>query len=144
MTEFPGPGSGRAGCEVTGLTTTAEEQIGASAELVWDLVADITRVGEWSPECIGAAWAGEPARPLPGARFTGHNRLPDGFEYQVTCVVTEADRPRSFGWMVLDNSADPARPSSLWRYRIDSLPGGCRVAQRFTHGAGRQLPAGNG
>jgi hypothetical protein len=58
-------------------------------------------------------------------------------EYEVTCVVTEADRPRAFGWVVLDDSGDPARPSSSWRYQIDPLPGGgSRVRQRFTHGPG--------
>jgi hypothetical protein len=51
-------------------------------------------------------------------------------------VVTEADRPRAFAWVVLDDSGDPARPSALWRYQIDPLPGGSRVRQRFTHGPG--------
>ena len=82
------------------------------------------------------AWLGEPGRPQPGARFTGHNRFPNGFEYEVTCVVTEADRPRAFAWLVLDDSGDPARPSSSWRYQIDPLPGGGRVRQSFTHGPG--------
>jgi hypothetical protein len=54
----------------------------------------------------------------------------------VTCVVTEADRPRAFAWVVLDDTGDLARPSSSWRYRIDPLPGGSRVRQRFTHGPG--------
>ena len=55
----------------------------------------------------------------------------------MTCVVTEAGRPRAFEWVVLDDSGDPARPSSSWRYRIDPLPGGgSRVLQRFTHGPG--------
>jgi uncharacterized protein YndB with AHSA1/START domain len=137
MTEFLGTGGGPIAYEVTGLTAAAEEVTAARPELVWDLVADVTRVGEWSPECIRAAWLGEPGRPQPGARFTGYNRLPNGFEYEVTCVVTEADRPRAFAWAVLDDSGDPARPSSLWRYRIDPLPGGgSRIRQRFTHGPG--------
>jgi hypothetical protein len=39
--------------------------------------------------------------------------------------------------VVLDDSGDPVRPSSSWRYRIDPLPGvGSRVRQRFTHGPG--------
>jgi hypothetical protein len=39
--------------------------------------------------------------------------------------------------VVLDDSGDPARPSSSWRYRIDPLPGGgSTVRQRFTHGPG--------
>jgi Polyketide cyclase / dehydrase and lipid transport len=137
MSEFLGTGGGQIACEVTGLTAAAEEVTAALPELVWDLVADVTRVGEWSPECVRAAWLGEPGRPQPGAMFTGYNRLPNGFEYQVTCVVTEADRPRAFAWAVLDDSGDPARPSSLWRYQIDPLPGGgSRVRQRFTHGPG--------
>jgi hypothetical protein len=77
------------------------------------------------------------ARPQPDARFTGYDRFLNGFEYEVTCVVTEAARPRVFGWVVLDDSGDPARPSSSWRYRIDPLPGGSsRVRQRFTHRPG--------
>jgi hypothetical protein len=43
---------------------------------VWDLIADVTPVGEWSPECVRAAWLGEPGRPQLGARFTGYNRMP--------------------------------------------------------------------
>jgi uncharacterized protein YndB with AHSA1/START domain len=137
MTEFPGAGAGQNACEVTGLTAVAEEVIAVRPELVWDLVADVTQVGRWSPECIRAAWIGEPGQPRPGARFTGRNRFPNGFEYEVTCVVTEADRPRAFGWVVLDDSGDPARPSSSWRYQIDPLPGrGSKVRQRFTHGPG--------
>jgi hypothetical protein len=136
MTEFLGTDGGQIAYEVTGLTADAEEVVAARPEVVWDLVADITRVGEWSPECIRAAWRGGPGQPQPGARFTGHNRLPNGFEYEVTCVVTEADRPRTFGWVVLDDGGDPARPSSSWRYRIDPVPSGSRIRQRFTHGPG--------
>ena len=137
MTEFLRTDGGQIACEVTGLTAAAEEVVAARPELVWDLIADVTHVGGWSPECIRAAWLTEPGRPQPGARFTGRNRLPNGFEYEVTCVVTEADPPRAFAWVVLDDSGDPARPSSSWRYRIDPLPGGgSRVRQRFTHGPG--------
>ena len=137
MTEFLGTNGGQVAYEVTGLTAAAEEVVAARPELVWDLVADVTRVGGWSPECTRAAWLGEPGRPQPGARFTGRNRFPNGFEYEVTCVVTEADRPLVFAWVVLDDSGDPARPSSSWQYRIDPLPaGGSLVRQRFTHGPG--------
>jgi hypothetical protein len=136
MTEFPTTDGGQIAYEVTGLSAAAEEVVTARPELVWDLVADVTRVGEWSPECIGAAWLGDPGRPESGARFTGHNGFPNGFEYEVTCVVTEAARPRAFAWVVLDDSGDPARPSSSWRYQIDPLPGGSRVRQCFTHGPG--------
>ncbi len=71
MTEFLGTSGGQIADEVTGLTAAAEQVVAARPELVWDLVADITRVGEWSPECTRAACLGEPGRPQPGARFTG-------------------------------------------------------------------------
>ena len=128
MTEFLGTDGGQIAYEVTGLTVAAEEVVAARPELVWDLVADITRVGRWSPECTRAAWLGEPGQPRPGARFTGHNRFPDGFEYEVTCVVTQADRPRAFAWVVLDDSDDPARPSSSWRSR--HRPERCSMRRR--------------
>jgi hypothetical protein len=123
--------------EVTGLTVAVEEVIAALPELVWDLAADVTRVGEWSPECIRASWLGEPGQAEPGARFTGRNRFPNGFEYEVTCMVTEANRPGVFAWVVLDDCGDPACPSSAWRYQIDPLPGGASlVRHRFTQGPG--------
>ena len=62
MTEFLGTDGGQIAYEVTGLTAAAEEVVAARPELVWDLVADVTRVGGWSPECIQAAWLGEPGR----------------------------------------------------------------------------------
>ncbi len=137
MTKFLGADGGQLADEVTGLTAAAEEVVAARPELVWALVADVTRVGGWSPECVRAAWLTEPGRPQRGARFAGCNRFSDGVEYEVACVVTEADRPRAFAWVVLDDSGDPACPSSSWRYRIDPLPGGgSRVRQRFTHGPG--------
>ena len=66
MTEFLGTHGGQIGYEVTGLTATAEETVTARPELLWDLVADITRVGEWSPECIRRPGRG--ARPAAARR----------------------------------------------------------------------------
>ena len=69
MTEFVGTDGGQIACEVTWLTATVEEVVAVRPELVWDLVADVTRVGGWSPECIRAAWSGSSARrsPVPGS-----------------------------------------------------------------------------
>jgi hypothetical protein len=87
MTEFVDSDDSQIGYEVTGLTAAAEEIIAARPEQL-----------------------DHPGPPRRGARFTGHNRLPNGFEYEVTCVVTEADRPRAFAGVVLDDSGDPLRP----------------------------------
>ena len=87
----------------------------------------------WSPECDHAGWLGPGDDPRPGARFTGHNRLGD-WEWTVTCVVTEAERPRVSAWTVLYSEAaagsDPGegieRASSFWRYDLHPGCGGHR------------------
>lgn len=97
----------------------------AAPEVVWDLLADITRVPEWSPECVRTAWLGD-------GRFTGRNRAANGFEWSVTCRVTESERPRAFGWDVLSDE----QVSSSWRCELSPVPDGTRVRESFTHGPG--------
>src|SRR4051812_48897757 len=46
----------------------------ASAETIYDLVAELTRIGEWSPECEHVEWEPGHTGPVTGARFVGHNR----------------------------------------------------------------------
>src|ERR1700727_265994 len=50
----------------------------ASADRVWHLVSDITRVGEFSPETFEAEWLDGARGPVPGARFRGHVRRHGG------------------------------------------------------------------
>ena len=54
---------------------TVRAAIDAPAERVWDLVSDVTRMGEWSPETRSCRWLGEPAAPEVGARFAGRNQF---------------------------------------------------------------------
>ena len=77
---------------VTGATTEALIRVGNSPEEVWELVTDVSRIGEWSPECTGAAWLDEGDGPAVGRRFEGHNRFANGQIGTVTCV--RAHEPR--------------------------------------------------
>jgi uncharacterized protein YndB with AHSA1/START domain len=52
----------------------AEIDIDAPPERVYALLADITRMGEWSPECVRCRWIGPPRGPRAGARFRGTSR----------------------------------------------------------------------
>jgi hypothetical protein len=53
-------------------------------------------------------------------------------------VVTAAERPHTFAWVVLDDAEDPDRPGSLWSYEL--APGDSaaetRVRHSFVHGPG--------
>jgi uncharacterized protein YndB with AHSA1/START domain len=130
--------------DVTGMRVNAEIVVSAPAEVVWDLLADIANVVTWSPECIRTAWLDDSHDFRPGNRFSGQNRLPDefanGLRWTVTCVITEAGRPRTLAWVVLDDedaTQTVEYPSSRWRYDLDAAPGGgTLVRQCFVHGPG--------
>jgi uncharacterized protein YndB with AHSA1/START domain len=124
---------------VTGAVAEVELVGDLPIDQVWGLVTDVSRIGEWSPECVFAAW--QPAQgevPRVGARFDARNEYAGGFKAVVECVVTEAVRPSVFEWVVLDDDQDVARPGSIWRYELecDDQGRGTRVRHRFTHGPG--------
>lgn len=124
---------------VTGASTEVELVVDRSIEEVWALVTDVSRIGEWSPECVFAAWRpGQDELPRVGAWFDARNEYADGYTATVECVVTAAERPSVFEWVVLDDDLDTARPGSIWRYELepDERGQGTRVRHRFTHGPG--------
>lgn len=134
--------------DATGATAEVELVTAGTRDRMWGLVTDVPRIGEWSPECAGAAWLDDEGLaedrpdgrvPQPGDRFEGRNEFAGGFASTVTCVVTATDRPAVFEWIVLDPSADPGRPGSVWRYELIQGPatGQTTVRHRFTHGSGR-------
>ena len=49
--------------------------IARSLEVLYDMVSDVTRMGQWSPACR-SCWWDEGALPEVGAWFTGRNELP--------------------------------------------------------------------
>jgi uncharacterized protein YndB with AHSA1/START domain len=123
--------------EASGAQVEVEVIVAKEPAQMWDLVTDVARIGEWSPECVGAAWL-DGATAEPGARFEGHNEYGNGYKATVTCVVTQAQRPSVFEWVVLDPSEQPAQPGSIWRYELSAgdQPGQTRVVHRFVHGPG--------
>jgi hypothetical protein len=48
--------------------------VAAPPDRGWDLVSDVTRVGEFSPETFEAEWLGGASGPAVGAHFRGHVR----------------------------------------------------------------------
>ena len=58
---------------VLGMHREASLEINAAPETVYDLVSNLARMGEWSPENIGGEWQGGGSGKA-GDRFLGHNR----------------------------------------------------------------------
>jgi uncharacterized protein YndB with AHSA1/START domain len=123
--------------KATGARVDVELIVDKEPAAMWELVTDVARIGEWSPECKGGAWL-EDGSARAGARFEGRNEFGNGFRGTVTCVVTEARRPDVFEWVVLDPSLSPESPGSIWRYELTpgDGPGQTRVHHRFVHGPG--------
>jgi hypothetical protein len=96
------------------LPTTASitVQIAAPASTVYDLIADVTNMGRWSPECHACDWLDEPG--LEGSHFRGRNRS-GAFRWTTEARVLNADRAREFSFATLHKGALATR----WIYRFD-------------------------
>lgn len=103
--------------------------VDAPAEEVYDLVADLPRMGEWSPECTSAAWRGGATSAVVGARFRGWNRK-GPIRWFTDGVVVEAERGRALAFDVRGLGLPVAR----WAYRLEPDAGGvgCTVTEEWT------------
>ncbi len=99
-----------------------------SPEELYDLVADVTRTGEWSPVCR-ACWWDEGAGPEVGSWFTGRNVTPQR-EWETRSQVVVADRGREFAFLV-------GGAWVRWGYTFAPAPGGTRLTESWEF-----LPAG--
>ena len=88
-----------------------------SPEQLYDMVTDVTRVGEWSPMCTDCWWD-EGDGPHVGAKFTGRNQLP-GRTWETHSEVVTADRGRQFTWVVVEPPT-----GAHWDYSFVAVDGG--------------------
>jgi len=117
-------------------TASASIEVDCAPQLAWELVTAIDRIGEFSPECIGATWIDGATGPEVGARFEGTNRVADeqtGTEmtWIRPCTVTVAREPEQFSYTVGDRF--DGTPATEWEYLIAPSTAGCRITQRFAH-----------
>jgi hypothetical protein len=97
---------------------SASLYVAASPELVYDRVADVTRVGECSLEARGAQWLRGSSPGGVGGRFRGRNRK-GLIRWTRTCEVLEADRGRRFVFRTVPCRIDVSRrDSTVWAYSM--------------------------
>ncbi|HEY1650526.1 MAG TPA: SRPBCC family protein [Acidimicrobiales bacterium] len=103
--------------------------IEADAELLYDMVSDLPRIGEWSPECESVEWEGEITVPVEGTTFTGHNAVGPGrhIHYSRHGRVLAAARGKEFAFI----TDEGGRESTLWRYRFEPTASGTRVTEGY-------------
>jgi hypothetical protein len=95
--------------------------VDATPDEVWALVGDITRMGDWSPECTGGAWRGGATGPVLGARFVGFNRH-GRIRWRTHCRVIESVPGKAFAFSVLESAM-------TWGFRIEPVEGGTQLTE---------------
>jgi hypothetical protein len=103
------------------------ERVKAAPSRLYELVCDLPRMGEWSPENTGGKWVGDATGPAPGAKFGGTNR--HGVAVWSTGVtITAADPGRRFAFDVDFLGV----PISTWEYTFADDADGCLVTESWT------------
>ena len=100
----------------------------APVDRVWDLVSDVTRIGEFSPETFEAEWTKGSTGPAVGAWFKGHvKRNQRGPTYWTQCQVTKCEPDKLFEFAVMT----AGRTVNTWGYRLQPAGGGTDVTEYF-------------
>lgn len=113
---------------MSGLGGEVSLVINAPVAEVWDLVSDVTRIGEFSPETFEAKWTRGSTGPEVGAYFAGHvKRNGVGPTYWSPCRVTVCEPERQFEFSVGTDSVT----INNWGYRLRPVEGGTEVTEYF-------------
>lgn len=119
------PGSGPAGNTITGManrTLSESILIHSPPDEVYDMVADVTRMGEWSPVCK-ACWWDEGGSAQVGAWFTGRNETPER-TWETRSQVVTADRGKEFTFVV-------GGTRTRWSYTFEPAEEGAKVTESW-------------
>ena len=103
----------------------ASIDISASPDAVYDVVTDISRVGEWSPEATGGRWIDDGTGKV-GDWFSGDNSA-GGREWTRECEVMAAERGRDFTFVV--GGAENNR--TWWSYEMAPSDSGTTLKEKW-------------
>jgi hypothetical protein len=106
---------------------TASIEVPSTPSEVWEVVSDLRRTGEWSPECRHVVPLGRLRR---GALLLGLNRR-GRVRWATLSRVTAFSPGREIAWVVLTNRSE-------WRYELRPTPTGTTITQT------RRTPRGEG
>jgi len=87
-------------------------EIGRSPEALYDLVADVSRMGQWSPVCTGGAYDED------GEWFTGTNAMGEA-SWDTRCRVVVASRGHEFTF--INHGLDGRVEMVRWGFQFDPL-----------------------
>lgn len=108
---------------------SASIEIGREPATVFAAIADVTRMGEWSTECISGRWVGGATGPAVGAKFEGDNRVAIGGislkKWTTTSEVTACVPGELFEFV--------AEEYTTWRYEFEPAGTGTQVTESYEY-----------
>jgi hemerythrin-like domain-containing protein len=105
--------------------------IDASPQDLYDIVADVTRIGERSPECHAARWLTGPPPQTVGARFRGLNKK-GPIRWSRVCEIVTADPGQQFAYRTVPERVDLSRrDSTTWSYQFTGENSRTRVTHSY-------------
>ncbi|GAA0904397.1 SRPBCC family protein [Virgisporangium ochraceum] len=99
----------------------------APPDVVYDLVADVTRTPEFSPEILRCTWLDGATGPAVGARFEAVNKVSRGPAWKNRPVVTVARPGHEFAF----SRTEPFSGTLVWRYRLEPDGGGTLLTESY-------------
>ncbi len=112
-------------------TGSASVEIPRPPNEVWTAISDITRMGEWSPECVGGRWIGGATGPAVGAKFEGDNELKVAGrtlkKWTTTSEVSVSEPGKVFEFV--------SEGYTTWRYEFTAAGAGTRITETFRYDA---------
>ena len=108
---------------------SVEKVVEAAPERLYGLVADLPRMGEWSPECQRVEWEDGANGPAAGATFVGHNKggARGLMKWSRRGRVLVAEPGREFTFI----TEEGGREGTVWTYRFEAVDGGTRVTESY-------------
>jgi hypothetical protein len=107
---------------------SATAVISRPAAEVFDAISDITRMGEWSPECVAGRWVAPATGPEVGAVFEGDNVAAVGpvtlKKWTTSSTVTACEPGKVFEFV--------AEEYTTWRYELNEHDGTTTVTESFS------------
>lgn len=111
------------------VTGSATVVINRPASDVFDAIADVTRMGDWSPENTGARWADGATGPAVGVKFEGDNEAKLGpitlKKWTTTSEITAYEPGSVFEFVTEDHTT--------WRYELAPEGDATRVTESVSH-----------
>src|ERR1700728_804911 len=104
--------------------------IAAPAEQLCEMVADVTRTPEFSPEILECHWVDGADGPAVGARFRARNKVPNRPSWTNKPVVTGMDPGRSFTFARTEKFDGTVEGS--YRFEPDPAGTGTTVTESYT------------